>query len=83
MNKYQCHKVVEAMKIDSIEQLDTGLALNSEEGNHGVYVNQEWVQRHSPQVGGYYVNYKDGYSSYSPAEAFEEGYTLLPEMEAA
>ena len=35
---------------------------------------KEFMDKHSPQVGGYYVVYKDGYKSYSPAQAFEEGY---------
>lgn len=28
-------------------------------------------------LGGYYVLYKDGYESWSPADAFEEGYTRI------
>lgn len=28
-------------------------------------------------LGGYYVRYQDGYESWSPAEAFEEGYTRI------
>lgn len=28
-------------------------------------------------VGGYYVQYADGFRSWSPAQAFEEGYTLI------
>ncbi len=28
-------------------------------------------------VGGYYVVYEDNYESFSPAKAFEEGYTLI------
>ena len=31
-------------------------------------------------VGGYYVRYEDGYESWSPAKAFEEGYTRIPEL---
>jgi len=34
--------------------------------------------KHKPEVGGYFVQYEDGYKSYSPAKAFEEGYTRLP-----
>jgi hypothetical protein len=30
-----------------------------------------------PEVGWYYVQYPDGYESFSPAAAFEEGYTLI------
>ena len=29
-------------------------------------------------LGGYYVRYEDGFESWSPAEAFEKGYTRLP-----
>ena len=39
-------------------------------------VTNEWITRHRPQVGGYFVCYQDGYSSYSPAEAFENGYAM-------
>ena len=36
------------------------------------------MKRHQPQVGGYYVVYApDGYASFSPADVFEEGYTLV------
>jgi len=40
-------------------------------------VNQEYITKHAPRVGGYFVVYKDGYKSYSPAQAFEEGYTRM------
>ena len=45
-------------------------------------VDREFVRR-LPQnhpneiVGGYYVVYEDGYESWSPAKAFEDGYTKL------
>ena len=29
-------------------------------------------------AGGYYVVYEDGYKSFSPSKAFDEGYTLIP-----
>lgn len=35
------------------------------------------VARSEPVVGDYYVKYADGYQSWSPAKAFEEGYTRL------
>lgn len=44
-----------------------------------VDVTSEWMEKHSPQVGGYFVVYEDGYTSYSPAKAFVEGYALIPE----
>jgi hypothetical protein len=36
------------------------------------------MKKHRPQVGGYYVLYEDGYHSFSPAPAFESGYSLIP-----
>ena len=36
-----------------------------------------YMHKHKPEVGGYYVVYEDGYKSFSPAGAFESGYTLL------
>jgi hypothetical protein len=41
------------------------------------WVDQEYMYKHKPVAGGYYVVYKDGYKSFSPAAAFEEGYTLI------
>ena len=40
-------------------------------------VDFEYMHKHKPQVGGYYVVYKDGYKSFSPAEAFETGYEKI------
>lgn len=40
-------------------------------------VNADWYRKHDPSPGGYYVVYDDGYASFSPATAFEEGYTKL------
>ncbi len=37
----------------------------------------EFLSKHKPEAGGYFVLYADGYTSFSPAKAFEEGYTLL------
>ena len=40
------------------------------------HVSREYMQKHSPVEGGYYVQYEDGYKSFLPAEAFEDGYSL-------
>lgn len=40
-------------------------------------VDTDFLARHTPVAGGYYVVYEDGYKSFSPAKAFEEGYTRL------
>ena len=40
-------------------------------------VDHSYIRKHNPQIGGYYVVYEDGYKSFSPAEVFESGYTLI------
>jgi hypothetical protein len=42
-----------------------------------IAVDHEFLRKHNPEVGGYFVLYADGYESYSPAKAFEEGYTRI------
>ena len=87
MPKYKCHKQVWALKIKEI-RLDADEAnedgretdgsariIPVEDGYGPVTVNHEYMRKHDPQVGGYYVVYKGGYASFSPAGAFEEGYT--------
>jgi predicted metal-dependent peptidase len=49
----------------------------ADEGYGRFSVNEDYVNKHQPRAGGYYVVYKDGYTSFSPAEAFEDGYTLV------
>ena len=85
--KYRCHKVVQAAKIVAMDYnaLTNGRFLALENGTaprHIVAVDRDWIERHEPTEGGYYVLYEDGYASYSPAKAFEEGYTLV-EVEQA
>jgi len=85
---YKCHKEVGAAKILRIERgfMDyrlreaVRLVLINPEMVSGkgwvVEVSEEYMDKHKPEVGGYFVRYADGYQSYSPAQAFEEGYTL-------
>ena len=88
MPLYNCHKQVHALKIANLEpsagnrpagpteETDGGLIITPEDDGYAPFkVDHGYVQRHKPEVGGYYVVYKDGYKSYSPAKAFEEGYT--------
>lgn len=75
---YRCHKDVHALKIEALIASPEGLMLvPAEEGYASFVLPPEYVQKHNPQPGGYYVVYKDGYASFSPAAAFEEGYTLI------
>jgi hypothetical protein len=74
---YNCHKQVWALKIAKIEKRDDVVYLTpADEGYAEFPLEPEYVWKHQPKAGGYYVVYKDGYKSFSPAEAFEEGYTL-------
>ncbi|WP_257827944.1 hypothetical protein [Burkholderia glumae] len=90
MPKYVCHKQVWALKIKAIwpntDPSKSGLAgaiqdgatiTPVEEGYAPFEVSESYIEKHKPQVGGYYVVYADGYKSFSPAEAFESGYTLI------
>lgn len=72
--RFKCHKIVYAAKIVAID-FDARLDL----APHGVVeVSTDWVHSKKPEVGGYYVVYDDGYTSYSPAKAFEDGYSWDP-----
>ena len=89
MPKYKCHKNVWALKIDGIEfDRDKAKAEDREtngsatitpadDGYAPFTVDSDYVRKHKPEVGGYYVVYEDGYKSFSPAGAFESGYTPL------
>lgn len=86
MPKYKSHKTVWALKIAKIEHVPTPANQESDgsrylypadEGYGPVLVDHEYMRKHNPQAGGYYVVYADGYKSFSPAQAFEEGYTRL------
>ena len=86
MPRYKCHKEVWALKIATIvrdgagEDRETdGSAMITpvEEGYAPFQVDHEFMRKHAPQAGGYFVVYEDGYQSFSPAEPFEAGYTLM------
>ena len=73
---WKCHKKVYASKITAIVALKPeGYRITLEDGN--VRVANAWVAKHFPMIGGYFVQYADGYESFSPAEAFERGYTKI------
>ncbi len=78
MPKYKCYKEVWALKIADLKMVDGGVEITpADEGFAPFAESVEYFDKHKPQVGGYYVVYKDGYKSWSPAEAFEDGYTRL------
>jgi hypothetical protein len=81
MPKYVSHKEVWALKIRAVyptgnDEGPTGAQLVPEEKGYAAFqVSQAYLDKHEPVAGGYYVVYQDGYKSFSPAEAFESGYT--------
>lgn len=87
--RWKCHKEVKevwAFKITGIvysdppkdQENDGSAYLEHAEGYfQSVRVDHEYMRKHKPQVGGYFVQYKDGYRSFSPADAFEDGYTRV------
>ena len=89
MPKYLCHKKVWALKIRSIafdcdsarkENRDTdgsAIITPDDSGYAPFRVDRVYVDKHKPEVGGYFVVYDDGYMSFSPAKAFEEGYERI------
>jgi hypothetical protein len=89
MPKYECKKIVWALKIKSIEldadranienrETDGSAYLKPEEIGYGeIKLSHDYMKKHEPHIGGYYVVYQDGYKSYSPAEPFEDGYKRI------
>ncbi len=82
--RYKSHKIVHALKIKELEfEGGTCLIVFEDKEYAPVDVGLKYYNKHKPQSGGYYVVYEDGYKSWSPAEAFESGYTLVPESRSS
>lgn len=85
MPRYQCHKVVGALKIAAIEFEVDGSAKIAPADPNCRTMNGTLRTKHGYRARfkgidsdlGYYVLYADGYESWSPTNAFEEGYTRL------
>lgn len=91
--QWKCHKVVGAAKIKRIEHFPMGEDVMAEKGFPyarlhfedtsipQVVVDIEYMSKNKPQEGGYFVQYEniDGsiWHSWSPAAAFEDGYSKL------
>jgi hypothetical protein len=77
---WKCHKVVKAARIRMIYDAEMPgyqvLQLEAPTPMH-VIMSNEWVAKHKPRASGYFVEYEDGYQSFSPDFAFETGYTKL------
>ena len=89
MPRYKCHKEVWALKIGKIHldqedarqegrDTDGHATITPEESGYAQFrVDAEYMRKHKPVVGGYYVVYADGYKSFSPTKAFDDGYTKV------
>lgn len=75
MKQYQSHKIVHAARIIGTNGDNISRYLQLEDDSIVSVDGQE--QFNKVKLGGYYVLYPDGYASYSPAKAFEEGYKLI------
>ena len=80
--RYQCHKVVHAVRILAFEVLDdeTSKIMPDDPLNGAIVTAPGWHAKfhgHENDDPGYYVVYDDGYASWSPTKPFEDGYTLL------
>lgn len=86
LTKYVGTKIVEAARIISISRSDLNqvgvLLVEGADGQQRVTVTRAYLEKHSPQLGGYYVRYGDGYASFSPALAFESAYKPLSQATA-
>lgn len=79
MPKYSCHKEIWALKIaEIIDDPQIGICFQPVEADYDkIPLSIEYMRKHLPEAGGYYVVYPDGYKSYSPAKVFEDGYSRM------
>lgn len=76
--RYQSHKTLEAAKIVDLNVLENGQAELELYVDHDIFTlvtRPGWTQRFTGSTNdlGYYVVYPDGFTSWSPTRAFEEG----------
>ena len=93
MLKYRSHKVVEAAEIERVPLVNNGVGLFPfgvaireplQDGRyciHVMVVPVDFFGRGTPEPGDYFVQYDDGYVSWSPKKQFEDGYTLVVSKE--
>ena len=88
MQKYQSHKIVEAARIQGIASYhphgslpkELLMADSTDVQEIGATDSERiciMAEEKGGLVGGYLVRYADDYVSWSPAEAFEEGYSVV------
>ena len=82
--RYKCHKEVSTLKIQQVVEdhinPEKPFTVYFDDPHFApVQVTKAWADRFPWHLKdpGYYVVYEDGYTSWSPTKAFEEGYTLI------
>lgn len=74
MPRYKSSKIVAALEIKSVDGYKLSFV---EEGFADIEAPAEMFLRYTPVPGDRYMVYPDGYKSFSPKQAFEEGYTRI------
>lgn len=72
MPRYISHKQVWALEIDTV---NVHYISFRDKGYAPINCSPQMFTRYTPVPGDYYVQYQDGYKSFSPRKAFLEGYT--------
>jgi hypothetical protein len=83
--KYRCHKVVSAAKIADFENDDIAIVTFPDGTIEHVALPGDFWHRYKggAKDRGYLVIYDNDYISWSPTDAFENGYSLIDESEKA
>ena len=78
--EWKCHKVVNAGKIMFLSTNPRiAVIVEDRDGEPcNVIMPEGWSARGMPGIGDYIVVYENGYKSWSPAKAFEDGYERKP-----
>lgn len=77
MPRYMSHKKVWALELSEVwcHPDDCGWRLSfADKGYASIHVGNEMFARYKPVPGDFYVQYEDGYKSFSPRKAFIDGY---------
>lgn len=85
--KYKCHKVVRALKIKAMigkgnlnsKHISTVIIPEDENYSRFEVIDYADKVKGDGKDLGYFVQYEDGYISWSPTKAFEDGYTKIEE----
>ncbi len=78
--RWQCHKQVSADRIVQLNRTPEGRRAWVLAGGAVIEVSPDLAARAAKMTRddlGYYVRYDDGYESWSPSKAFEDGYSRL------